>query len=146
MLSGQCCAGSPVILLGLLALFALGGFIIGIIVGRDSMRPRKAKANRRDTRDTRDAGDAGDDGDSVEMYVGNLAYELEDRDLFKAFGEYGKVISVRIIKHKLSGKSKGYGFITMANLEVADAARKAINGKELKGRKVVVSQAKSRAR
>jgi RNA recognition motif-containing protein len=116
------------------------GFVIGFLAGRAKSRPGKPRPpqSRRS--------DEEDDGEGVEMYVGNLSYEIDDHDLAKAFGEHGKVISARIIKHKLSGKSKGYGFVTMTNLGVADAARKAINGKELKGRKVVVSQAKSRAR
>ena len=66
--------------------------------------------------------------------------------LSKAFEPHGKVISARIIRNKFNNKSKGFGFVMMADEKEADDAVKALNGKDLDGRKLVVNEAKSRAR
>jgi hypothetical protein len=118
------------------SLTALLWFLIGILAGRHIVNwPTFRFRVRRAPRD-----------EIAEMYVGNLAYEVGEKDLFKAFGEHGRVVSARIIRHKFGGKSKGFGFVGMGSTPEADAARKALNGRELKGRKLVVSEAKSRAR
>ena len=64
----------------------------------------------------------------------------------KAFAPYGKVLSARIIKNRFNNRSKGYGFVEVATSATADKAVKAMHGKELKGRKLVVNEARSRSR
>ena len=85
-------------------------------------------------------------GDGIELYVGNLSYDMTDPDLEKAFQTYGKVLSARIIKNKFNDRSKGYGFVEMDNQSGADKAVKAMNGKEVMGRKLVVNEARSKSR
>jgi RNA recognition motif-containing protein len=70
---------------------------------------------------------------------------MNEDELKKAFGQFGEVVSVKIIIDKRTGKSKGYGFVEMGSDEAADEALKGINGKELAGRSVKVNKANSQA-
>ena len=74
----------------------------------------------------------------MNIYIGNLAYQITEEILQKMFEEFGEVESVKIIKDRYSGRSKGFGFIEMPNNSEADKAIKALNGKiiEKKGIKV----------
>ena len=109
---------------------------------RDGDRDR----DRDGDRDRDHEGDrAGGDGE-IELYVGNLSYDVDDKDLLTAFESYGKVVSGRIIQNRFNGKSKGYGFVEMADRDQALAAIRALNGKEIKGRRIVVNEAKSSPR
>lgn len=76
------------------------------------------------------------------LYVGNLSYETTEDDLREAFAAHGEVTSVAVIKDKFSGRSKGFGFVEMANDGEADAAIAAMDGKEIGGRNVRVSEAR----
>ena len=78
----------------------------------------------------------------MNIYVGNLAYTVTEEDLRQAFGEFGQVASVSIIKDQSSGHSKGFGFIEMPGAEEAKAAISGLNGKEMKGRKLNVNEAR----
>ncbi len=78
----------------------------------------------------------------MNIYVGNLAYSVTEDDLQKEFGTFGELASVNIIKDKFTGRSKGFGFVEMPNNSEADAAIKALNGKDLKGRNIKVNPAK----
>ena len=78
------------------------------------------------------------------MYVGNLAWEVGEDELRKAFEEHGKVSSVSVIKDKFSGRSRGFGFVEMENDEEAKVAISALNEKELGGRNIKVNEAKPR--
>lgn len=80
----------------------------------------------------------------MNMYVGNLAYTVNEDDLKELFSEYGEVESVKIIMDKFSRQSKGFGFVEMPSNSEADKAIKALNGTELKGRSIKVSQAEQR--
>ncbi len=80
----------------------------------------------------------------MNIYVGNMAYGVTENDLREAFSAYGTVTSASLIMDKFSGRSKGFGFVEMANNAEADAAIKALNGKELQGRNLTVNQAKPR--
>ncbi|HAR62104.1 MAG: RNA-binding protein [Candidatus Margulisiibacteriota bacterium] len=80
----------------------------------------------------------------MNIYVGNLSYETTDEDLKEAFEQYGAVTSATVIKDKFSGKSKGFGFVEMAEKADATAAIAAMNGKEIKGRTVRVNEAQPR--
>ena len=80
----------------------------------------------------------------MNIYVGSLSFELSEAELKQAFEAFGAVSSARIIMDRYSGRSKGFGFVEMANDTEAKAAIAAMNGKELKGRKIMVSEAKPR--
>ncbi len=78
------------------------------------------------------------------LYVGNLSYSVNDAELEELFAQYGKVDSARVISDRDSGRSKGFGFVEMANDNEAEAAIEALNGKENNGRPLTVNEAKPR--
>jgi RNA recognition motif-containing protein len=78
------------------------------------------------------------------LYVGNLAYAVTDQDLKDLFCESGTVESVAVIPDRLTGQSKGFGFVEMADAAEGDAAIKSLDGSELKGRNIKVNEAKPR--
>ena len=80
----------------------------------------------------------------MNIYVGNLSYEVTEEDLEKAFEAFGQIESVKIIKDNYSGRSKGFGFVEMPNNADAQSAINGLNEKELKGRKVKVNTAHPR--
>ncbi|MDP7560403.1 MAG: RNA-binding protein [Planctomycetota bacterium] len=80
----------------------------------------------------------------MNIYVGNLAYEVNDEDLEEAFKEHGEVASARVISDRYSGRSRGFGFVEMSDDTEAQAAITALNGKDLKGRALNVNQARPR--
>ncbi len=80
---------------------------------------------------------------SIEIYVGNLSYDLTEDILRKEFEAFGKVNSARIIINHYNGKSKGFGFIHMANGDEADAAVAALNDKDLLGRRLKCNKARN---
>ncbi|HUT70399.1 MAG TPA: RNA-binding protein [Desulfatiglandales bacterium] len=80
----------------------------------------------------------------MNIYVGNLSYEVSEEDLQEAFGAFGQVESVRIIKDKYSGQSKGFAFVEMPAGTEAQSAINDLNGKELKGRALNVNEARPR--
>jgi len=80
----------------------------------------------------------------MNIYVGNLSFQLSEDDLNSAFGEYGQVDSTKIITDRETGRSKGFGFIEMPNQEEAEKAIEGLNGKELDGRAVKVNESKPR--
>jgi len=80
----------------------------------------------------------------MNIYVGNLSYETTEQDLRQAFEAFGQVTSANIISDKITGQSKGFGFIEMSAKEQAQAAIEGMNGKEIKGRAVNVNEARPR--
>jgi RNA recognition motif-containing protein len=78
----------------------------------------------------------------MNIYVGNLAYNVTEDDLQSIFSEYGEVTSVNIIKERFSGQSKGFGFVEMPNNSEADKAIKALNGSKVREQSIKISQAK----
>jgi len=78
----------------------------------------------------------------MNIYVGNLSYKLNEDDLRQVFEEYGEITSVKIIKDKYSGRSKGFAFVEMADDDEAKAAINELNGTEHDGRKIVVNEAR----
>lgn len=81
----------------------------------------------------------------MNIYVGNLSYDITEEDLKQAFSAFGQVESVRIIKDTYDGRSKGFGFVEMAASAEANSAIEGLNGKEMKGRAVKVNEAQSRS-
>jgi RNA recognition motif-containing protein len=81
----------------------------------------------------------------MNIYVGNLSYEVTEEDLRQAFEAFGQVDSLNIIKDKYSGQSKGFGFVEMPSKDEAQSAIDGLNGKELKGRALNVNEARPRS-
>jgi RNA recognition motif-containing protein len=78
------------------------------------------------------------------LYVGNLDYTVNDADLQQLFAQHGSVQSAQVIQDKMTGRSKGFGFVEMATDDEAKAAIEALNGKEYSGRPLTVNEAKPR--
>ena len=82
----------------------------------------------------------------MEIYVGNLAYATTDEGLKAAFAAYGEVTAVRVVTDRMTGRSKGFGFVTMPDATQAQAAIDALNGQELDGRTVRVNESQPKPR
>ena len=80
----------------------------------------------------------------MNIYVGNVPYNSSEEDLGNLFSEYGTVTSVKIIINKHTGRSKGFGFVEMANEAEGDKAVESLNGYEINGRNLRVDKAKER--
>ncbi len=78
------------------------------------------------------------------LYIGNLAYSVSDADLEELFSQAGEVQSATVITDKVSGQSKGFGFVEMASAGDAATAIQRFNDTELKGRNIRVDEAKPR--
>ena len=78
----------------------------------------------------------------MNIYVGNLSYDATDETVRKAFESFGQVSSARIIKDKYTGQSRGFGFVEMTTQSQAETAIKSLNGKELQGKDMKVSEAR----
>jgi len=80
----------------------------------------------------------------MNIYIGNLSYNVGEEDLKKIFEEYGEVTSIKVITDKFTGKSKGFGFIEMPNKEEAISAIRELNDAELDNRNIKVNEARKR--
>ena len=80
----------------------------------------------------------------MNIYVGNLSYEVTEEDLKEAFEAFGGVDSVKIIKDKYTDRSKGFGFVEMPDNADAQSAINDLNDKEIKGRALKVNKARDR--
>jgi RNA recognition motif-containing protein len=78
----------------------------------------------------------------MNIYVGNLNYNLSEDELEKVFTPYGEITSVKIIRDKYTDQSKGFGFVEMTNDADAQKAIDELNGTEVKGRELRVNQAR----
>jgi len=83
---------------------------------------------------------------NMDIYVGNLAYSTTDDLLQKLFAEYGTVSSARVCIDRMSGRSKGFGFVEMPTAAEAQAAIDAINGREIDGRALRVNESQPKPR
>jgi RNA recognition motif-containing protein len=81
----------------------------------------------------------------MNIYVGNLSWEVSEDELKEAFEGHGQVASVNIITDKYTGRSRGFGFVEMSVDDEARAAIEALNNTELKGRNMNVNEARPRA-
>ena len=80
----------------------------------------------------------------MNMYVGNLSFEVSENELKELMSEFGNVASAKIITDRESGRSKGFGFVEMDDNTDASKAINALNGKMLKGRAMVVNESVKR--
>jgi RNA recognition motif-containing protein len=76
------------------------------------------------------------------LYVGNLAYSVTQEDLEEFFSQAGTVVSAAVVMDKLSGQSRGFGFVEMADEESANRAIETLNQAELKGRRLKIDMAR----
>ena len=81
----------------------------------------------------------------MNIYVGNLPFNLGSEDLKEIFEEYGEVTTTKIVSDKLSGRSKGFGFVEMEDGTAASEAIAALNGKQFNNRELLVNEARERA-
>ena len=81
--------------------------------------------------------------ESEQLYVGNLSYQMNTHQLKELFSEYGNVQHVRLIKNTKTGRSKGFAFVTYAQMKDAKKAL-VLNGRDVRGRAIVVRMAKPR--
>ena len=80
----------------------------------------------------------------MDIYVGNLAFSVQDDELQEAFAEFGVVESARVIVDRESGRSRGFGFVKMPNQEEGQAAIEALNESDFQGRPLRVREAEER--
>ena len=80
----------------------------------------------------------------MNIYVGNLPFNMGEDDLKEIFEEYGEVSSVKIINDKFTGRSKGFGFVEMDSDDEANNAIKELNNAEISGRNIKVNESKPR--
>lgn len=146
---GMLSCGMPHV--AVVAFYSLLGFLVGLLVGRhwrtggavSAGMPRRQRDNGRRRQPSEPSG--GGEG-QIEIYAGNLSYEMTEQELGKLFKDFGSVTSARIITNRFNGKSKGYGFVGMGNRSEAQAAMNALNGSEVCGRRIVVNEAKNDGR
>lgn len=150
--TGKACGKCPQHAIAALIGALVVGLLIGFVVGRKSAckcaknsppQPQKKREQpRRESRppaEPRQPIPAG----SVEIYVGNLSYDLTEEQLRKEFEAFGTVNSARIITNRYNGKSKGFGFVQMPNRAEAEKAVAALNEKDVMGRKMKCNEAKN---
>ena len=82
----------------------------------------------------------------MKLYVGNLPFSATNQDLSDIFGEIGSVESCNVIEDRETGRSRGFGFVEMANKEDGERAIAELNGKEINGRELKVNEAKPQER
>lgn len=80
----------------------------------------------------------------MNLYIGNLSWSISEPELQQTFEAYGEVSSCKIVKDKMTNRSKGFGFVEMPNADEANAAITALNGKDVKGRNISVNEARPR--
>lgn len=80
----------------------------------------------------------------MNIYVGNLSWTMTDEDLSSLFSQFGTVTSAKILKDKMNGRSKGFGFVEMDDAEAAKTAIASLNENEVQGRKLIVNESQPR--
>lgn len=80
----------------------------------------------------------------MNIYVGNLSWTMTDEDLSNLFTQFGTVTSAKILKDKMNGRSKGFGFVEMDDAEAAKTAIASLNESEVQGRKLIVNESQPR--
>ena len=80
----------------------------------------------------------------MNIYVGNLSYDVTDETIQGTFASFGEVTSAKVIRDKYTGQSRGFGFVEMPEQAQAQTAIKSLNGKELLGKQMSVNEARAR--
>ena len=150
--TGKACGKCPQHAIAALIGALVAGLLIGFVAGRKSAckcarnsQPQPQKKREQPRRESRPPAEPRQPipAGSVEIYVGNLSYDLTEEQLRKEFEAFGKVNSARLILNKFNGKSKGFGFVQMPNRAEAEKACEALNDKEIMGRKMKCNEAKN---
>jgi len=81
---------------------------------------------------------------AFKLYVGNLNYKTQTEDLQSLFAQYGEVVSANVVTDRETGRSRGFGFVEMADEATGREAESALNGYEFEGRQLKVNEARSR--
>ena len=81
---------------------------------------------------------------STKLFVGNLSFQTTENDLQDAFAAHGTVVEANLMMDRMTGRPRGFGFVTMSSAEEAQKAIEALNGKELGGRALTVNVARPR--
>jgi RNA recognition motif-containing protein len=79
------------------------------------------------------------------LYVGNLSFHSTEQTLRDAFGAHGEVVDVHLVSDRVTGQSRGFGFVTMGSRDQAEGAMQAMNGADLDGRALKVNEAEERS-
>ena len=146
---GKCPTHAIVAVVGALVVGYLVGFLMGRRGGSKCKCAKKAQQpqqlRKRERAESRPALEprAPIPAGSVEIYVGNLSYDLTEEQLRKEFEAFGKVDTARVVTNKYNDKSKGFGFVVMPNRAEAEAAIAAMSEKEVMGRKMRVNEARN---
>ncbi len=82
---------------------------------------------------------------STKLFVGSLPWVVNDDTLKEAFEAHGTVVSAKVITDRQTGRSRGFGFVEMEDESAANNAIQALNGTELQGRNIIVSEAKPKS-
>ena len=142
----SCAAISLAVAAFVLGIFAacLGCKVFGGCGKKACAKGGAAKAAKKEERpfEKRKPHPAPADG-SVEIYVGNLSYDMTEDQLRKEFEAFGTVSNVRLVINRFNGKSKGFGFVQMPNRPEAEKACEALNDHEVMGRKIKCNEAKN---
>jgi RNA recognition motif-containing protein len=80
--------------------------------------------------------------DNKKLYVGNLPWSMTNESLKELFSQFGEVVEAVVISDRMSGRSKGFGFVTFATEEAAQAAVDGMHEKDVEGRKIIVNVAR----
>lgn len=113
------------------------GFALGFLTAKQKRLFEKGISNGRKSADKKEG--------AVEIYVGNLSYDVSEKDVAGLFEPFGRIVEVRLIQHKNSGRSKGFGFVVMQNRSEAEKAIRTLHNTEMNGRRIVVNEAHSRS-
>lgn len=81
---------------------------------------------------------------NTKLFVGNLSFNTTENDLQDAFGQFGTVVEANLMMDRMTGRSRGFAFITMGSKEEAEAAIKGMNGQNVGGRTLTVNEARPR--
>ena len=122
------------------------GIALAIILLAVLIRSFIVRGKRRGGGRGRGGRTGGGDGSCVEIYVGNLSYDMTEAQLRQALEKCGAVKSARIIENRYNKKSKGFGFVEMPVRSAAESAVKALHDKDVMGRKMRVNEAKNKTR
>ena len=131
-----------------LLLAVVVGFLIGFFVGRKGKAAKKGQPPKKQQAQPRRASRPPEPrtpipAGSVEIYVGNLSYDMTEPELRKTFEAFGTVDSARVVTNRFNNKSKGFGFVVMPNRPEAEKAIAAMSEKEVMGRKMRVNEAQN---
>lgn len=128
----------------------IAGVLIGRLGGKHSCGCGRGTRNASSRQSRRSSGAVSADDDrpqvgpgEVEIYVGNLSYDMTDDSLRGEFAKYGEVRSARIITNRFTSRSKGFGFVIMPNRPEAEKAIEALHEAEILGRKLRVNEARN---